>query len=260
VVAMCVETNLLLHLSLNNIGFYSFVFGATLVQYNLHYLVKKSALPNSMRFQWSKKNAHVHKILAGAGLILIIAGLFSFQLHHFIFLLLLGAITLFYSLPVLPFTNKKRLKDFGVLKIFTLTLLWTLVTVWFPISQAYYTDVSFLLIFLRRFIFIFVLCLVFDIRDTAIDSKENRRTIPVISGIKKAYVICYVLLVVFVLLSLVQYVKTPDNVQLNAMVISAAATFIMIEYTKRNKSDIAYLAGIDGMMLLQALLIIIGSI
>jgi len=257
---MCIETNLLLHLPLNNIGFYSFVFGATLVQYNLHYLAKKSALPHSMRFQWSKKNRTAHQALACAGVILIIAGLFSFQLHHFIFLLFLGAITLFYSLPVLPFTNKKRLKDFGVLKIITLTLLWTLVTVWFPVSQAYYTDVSFLLIFLRRFIFIFVLCLVFDIRDTEIDSQENRRTIPVITGIKRAYFICYVLLVLFVLLSLIQYVKIPDIVQLNAMLFSAVATFVMIEYVKKNRSDIAYLACLDGMMLLQALLIVIGSI
>jgi len=257
---MCVETNLLLHLPLNNIGFYSFVFGATLVQYNLHYLAKKSALPDSMRFQWSKKNRVTHQALACTGLILIIAGLFTFQLRHFIFLLLLGVITLSYSQPVMPFATKKRLKDFGILKIITITLLWTLVTVWFPVSQAYYTDVSFLLIFLRRFIFIFVLCLVFDIRDTEIDSRENRRTIPVVTGIKKAYIVCYILLVVFVLLSLIQFVKIPDIGQVNAMLISAAATFAMIEYTKKNKSDIAYLAGIDGMMLLQALLVIIGSI
>ena len=257
---MCIETNLLLHLPLNNAGFYSFVVGATLVQYNLHYLAKKTALPDSMRFQWSKKNAHTHKVLVGAGLILIIAGLFSFQLHHFIFLFLLGIITILYSLPVLPFTNRKRLKDFGILKIFTLVMLWTLVTVWFPISQAYYTDISFLLIFLRRFIFIFVLCLVFDIRDTEIDSRDNRKTIPVIIGIRKAYIICYILLAVFALISLIQYLKIADIGQLNAMVISMAATFLTIEYTKKNKSDIAYLACIDGMMLLQAVLVIIGSI
>src|SRR5205085_1472743 len=122
-----------------------------------------------------------------------------------------------YSFPVLPLKNRKRLKDFGILKIITLTLLWTIVTVWFPISQAYYTQVSFLLIFLRRFIFMFVLCLVFDIRDTEIDSKENIRTIPVMAGIKKAYLICYILLGVFVGLSFVQYFITPEAAILNAM-------------------------------------------
>jgi 4-hydroxybenzoate polyprenyltransferase len=257
---MCIETNLLLHLPLNNIGFYFFVFGATLVQYNLHYMVKKTAIQGSTRFQWSKRNVNVHKILAGIGLILIIAGLFSFQLRHFIFLLLLGFITLLYSLPVLPFKTRKRLKDFGILKIITITLLWTTVTVWFPVSQALYTDISFLLIFFRRFIFIFILCLVFDIRDTEIDSRENRRTIPVIIGAKKSYLLCYILLILFVALSVVQYINIPDIVQLNAMLLSAGATFIMIEYTKRNTSDIAYLASIDGMMLLQAALVMIGSI
>ena len=256
---MCVETNLLLHLPLNSVGFYLFVFGATLVQYNLHYLAKKTALPGSARFRWSKKNAGSHKILAAAGLILIIVGLFSFQLRHFIFLSLLGFITLLYSQPVLPF-KRKRLKDFGVLKIFTLTLLWTVVTVWFPVSQALYTDTSFLLIFLRRFIFIFILCLVFDIRDMEVDGRENRRTIPVILGEKKAYLISYILLVLFAALTFVQHLKTPDLVQLNAMLLSAGATFIMIEFTKKNRSDLAYLASIDGMMLLQAALVMIGSI
>lgn len=260
VVAMCIETNLLLHLPLNNPGFYFFIFGATLVQYNLHYLVKKTALSNSTRFQWSKRNTYTHKILAGAGLILIIVGLFSFQLRHFIFLLLLGLITLLYSQPVLPFKNRKRLKDFGILKIITLTILWTIVTVWFPVSQAFYTDISFLLIFFRRFIFIFILCLVFDIRDTEVDNKENRRTIPIVVGAKKAYIICYILLVIFIVLSLIQYLKIPDIAQLNAMLLSAATTFVMIEFTKKNKSDIFYLASIDGMMLLQAALVIIGSI
>lgn len=39
------------------------------------------------------------------------------------------------------------------------------------------------------------------------------------------------------------------------MVISAIATFITIEVTKKTNSDYIFLAGIDGMMLLQAALI-----
>jgi len=260
VVAMCIETNLLLHLPLNNPGFYFFIFGCVLVQYNLHYLIKRSALSDSASFKWSKKNAHTHLVIIGAGLLLIITGLFSFELHHFIFLFILGIITLLYSLPVLPFTYKKRLKDFGILKIITLVLLWTVITVWFPVDQLNYADSAFFLIFVRRFIFLFALCLVFDIRDIEIDTKENIRTIPVIIGVKKTYILDYVLLCIFILLTLIQYLQTPDLGQLNAMIISAGATFFMIEYIKKNKSDIAYLACIDGMMLLQALLVIIGSI
>lgn len=257
---MCVETNMLMHLPLNKPVFYFFVFGGVMVQYNLHYLVKKTSHANSSHFEWSKKNRHIHLFLTIVGLVLLTTGVFSFALNHFNFLLILGIITILYSLPLLPFTNKKRLKDFGVLKIFTLVLLWTVITVWFPLDQLNSTGKSFILIFIRRFIFLFALCLVFDLRDFSIDTKERRRTVPVILGIKKTYVLNYFLLGIFVLLSLIQYALMPDIGHLNAMILSAAATFVMIQYVKKNKSDIAYLACLDGMMLLQSLLVIIGSI
>jgi 4-hydroxybenzoate polyprenyltransferase len=258
-VAMCMETNILLGVPLNTISFYLFVFGATLLQYNLHYLLKRTAVKDSDRLAWSQKNTTTHWILIGVAIILIITSLFSFRLHHFIFLLILGAITFLYSIPILPF-RKKRIKDFGLLKIITITLLWTLVTVWFPIDQSFYGDLSFQLIFVRRFIFIFILCLMFDIRDVEIDRLENIRTIPVTIGTRRAYQIGYILLGIFILLSLVQFMRVQNLMHLNAMLISAAATYFMIGYSKKNHADFVYLACIDGMMLLQALLVIIGSI
>ena len=142
------------------------------------------------------------------------------------------------------------------MKIITLALLWTLVTVWFPVDQADLSGISFQLIFLRRFIFMFILCLLFDIRDTEVDRKQNIATLSVKLGVKRSYLLCHILLVIFVVLSVIQFIYVPDKIQLIAMVISAAATAITIEYSKRNNSDIVYLACIDGMMLLQALLVI----
>ncbi|HEY8687966.1 MAG TPA: UbiA family prenyltransferase [Chitinophagaceae bacterium] len=259
-VAMCVETNLLLHLRLNNLSFYLFVFGATLAQYNMHYLFKTTAVENSTRLAWSLKNKNIHKILIAFGVALILYSLFSFHLRHFIFLLALGAIAFLYSFPFLPFTNKKRIKDFGLMKIITLSLLWTLVTVWFPVDEINFTGLSFQLIFLRRFIFIFILCLLFDIRDTEVDRRENIATLSVKVGIKKSYTLCYLLLVVFTALSIIQYIHLPEARQLILMLFSAIATGITIEYSKKKYSDIVYLALIDGMMLLQALLVIFASV
>jgi hypothetical protein len=52
----------------------------------------------------------------------------------------------------------------------------------------------------------------------------------------------------------------PDKPQLIAMLVSAAATAVVIEVSKKNSSDIFYLACIDGMMLLQAGLVIFASL
>ena len=259
-VAMCIETNLLLGITLNHFTFYLFVFGATLVQYNLHYLFKTTAVANSARLAWSLKNKSIHKVLIAIGTAVIIYSLFSFRLHHFFILLVFGAIAFLYSFPFLPFPNKKRIKDYGLMKIITLALLWTLVTVWFPADQTNFSGVSFQLIFLRRFIFMFILCLLFDIRDTEVDRQQNIATLSVKLGVKRSYSLCYFLLFIFIALSVLQFIYLPDKIQLAAMLISAAATAITIEYSKKNNSDVVYLACIDGMMLLQALLVITGSV
>lgn len=257
---MCMETNILLHLPLNHLSFYLFVFGATLVQYNLHYFFKTTAVTNSKRLAWSLNNQDVHKFLIACGLILIVYSLFSFQLRHFIILLILGALAFLYSFPFLPFTNRKRIKDFGLFKIITLALLWTLVTVWFPADQTNLSGLSFQLIFIRRFIFIFILCLLFDIRDTEIDRKQNIATLAVKIGIKRSYILCYLLLLLFAVLSVIQFIYLPDWVELSAMMLSAAATIATIEFSKKNNSDVVYLACIDGMMLIQAVLVIFASL
>ena len=256
---MCIETNLLLHLPLDSVSFYYFVFGATILQYNLHYLVKQNAVKESRRMAWSVKNRLIHKIMISMGSGLILISLFSFHLHHFIFLMILGAIACLYSLPVLPFAKRKRIKDFGLLKITTLALLWTLVTVWFPVDEMTFNITSFQLVFFRRFCFMFILCLLFDIRDEEVDRTENISTLPVRVGVQRAYLICYGLLIIFTVLSLIQFVNSNNRVELIVMITSALATLVAIEYSKKNTSDYAYLALVDGMMLLQALLVIITS-
>jgi 4-hydroxybenzoate polyprenyltransferase len=254
-VAFCMETNILLGLPFNNISFYCFVFGATLAQYNLHYLVKSIAVKDSHRLAWSQRHKQLHLILLVAGILLILFSFFSFHLKHFIILASLGGISFLYSFPFLPFGEKKRIKDYGLLKILTITFLWTVVTVWFPVNSMPFDNNLFWLVFVKRFVFMFVLCLLFDMRDIEIDHQENINTLGVKLGLRKSYQLSYLLLIVFVIVAFAQYIYLPQTGFLIAMLISALVTLFMIECTRKNNSDYIYLAGIDGMMLLQALLI-----
>lgn len=259
-VAFCIETNILLNVTLNDYTFYLFVFGATLVQYNLHYLVKKVAVKNSERLSWSQKNKNLHLILLIIGCILIVFSFFSFHWKHFLILVCLGCVSFLYSFPFLPFGKKKRIKDYGFFKIITLALLWTLVTVWFPVSDISVDLTLFIFVFVKRFVFMFILCLLFDVRDIEIDRSENINTLAVMLNKKKSYFLTYILLVVFIILSVLQYFYLPETGFLWAMVISAAVTFVVTEFTRKTNSDFIYLAGIDGMMLLQALLVYLFSL
>lgn len=258
--ALCLETNILLGLPFNNFSFYCFVFGATLLQYNLHYVSKTFAVKDSLRFDWSNRNKRIHLILLAAGFLLIVFSLFSFKLQHFFVLLVLGAIAFLYSFPILPFGRKKRIKEYGILKIITLALLWTLVTVWFPVNTMQYDSTLFIFVFVKRFVFMFILCLIFDVRDCEVDSEKDIRTFPVIMGIKLAYSLGYLLLGFLAVLCLFQFWYLPQIGFLIAMLISILATALTIQLTKKNTTDIVYLAGIDGMMLLQAALIFLFSL
>lgn len=221
----------------------------------MHYVSKTVAVKDSLRFEWSGKNKPIHFALLVAGFLLIVFSLFSFKLQHFFVLLVLGAIAFLYSFPVLPFGKKKRIKEYGILKIITLALLWTLVSVWFPANTMSYDPVLFTFVFVKRFVFMFILCLIFDVRDCEVDFEKNIRTFPIILGTRRAYSFANVLLGLLGVLSLLQFWYLPQTGFLIAMFISILATAFTIQLTKKNNSDIVYLAAIDGMMLLQPTLI-----
>ncbi|MEO6870512.1 MAG: UbiA family prenyltransferase [Ginsengibacter sp.] len=259
-VGFCIETSILLNTPLNHFGFYSFVFGATLFQYNLHYIVKTAAVQGSERLHWTIKNQKIHFFLLVAGVILIVVSVFSFQVRHLGILLILGVISLLYSFPFLPFGKKKRIKDYGVFKIITLSLLWTLVTVWLPAAGMHYDTGLFFFIFFKRFVFMMILCLLFDMRDIEIDRSQNIRTLAVLLGRKKSYWFAYLLTALFIIACILQFLYLPRPNFFIAMLISIFITTIIIELTKKSNSDYIYLAGVDGMMLLQSLLIMLFSL
>lgn len=258
-VGLCMETSLLLDVPFNSFYFYLLVFSATLGQYNIHYYIKRDANPDSDRFFWSVQHRKTYLILNIVGAAGVVTGLFHLKPKNLMVLAIVAVITILYSFPLLPFKKKKRLKDFGLLKILTLSYVWALITVWFPAVTLTRVTPDFQVVFIQRFIFMFVLCLAFDIRDVASDSRSGIRTLPVSLGIRRSYLIIYGGLVAFVAISVLQFSHTHQFMQFNGMVVSALATFFIIEYAKERNSDMLYLSCIDGMMLLQAILIGIAS-
>ena len=259
-VALCMQTSLELRLPFNSFPFYILVFSATLGQYNIHYYIKKSARAHSDRFAWSQQHKQVHawlNILGAAG---VLYGLVHLELKHYLVLGIIAIITILYSFPFLPFKNKRRLKDFGLLKILTLSYVWVLITVWFPVVTRMKVTPDFMSVFLERFLLLFVLCLAFDIRDMDADRHDGIRTIPVACGTRKSYLLLWLGLVLMVATAVWRMFQTHNFLQFNAIVLSAIATYFMTEHSRKHNSDMVYLLGIDGMMLLQALLVAAASI
>lgn len=233
------------------------VFCSTLLVYNVHYVIKKSSPEVSDRFAWSQHYKFYHYLLITTGMVGCIYSVFVLPYKILLGCVVLGILSFAYSLPLLPFKNKKRLKDFGRVKILVLTLVWTIVTSVLPILNMGMSIADFPYEILIRFVFMFTLCIAFDIRDMQTDKGADIYTLPNIIGLKNSYRLMDAFMVLFVVFCCIQFVRYRHEWRLVAEVITIICTKAAIEYTRRYPSDKAYLGLVDGMMLLLSALILI---
>lgn len=233
------------------------VVTSTLFVYNVHYLIKKSTPELSDRYRWSQSHKHWHYILMAIGASGCLYAALILPRNILIACCILGVLSFSYSIPLLPFKNKKRLKDFGWIKILVLTGVWTIVTSILPILyhnaaiSAYPYEIA------MRFVFMFTLCVAFDIRDMQTDMEAGIATLPNLIGFKGCYRLMSISMILFILMSIVQYVRYPDVGRVFAELIVAFAVKAAIDYSRSHASDKVYLGLVDGMMLLYALLILV---
>lgn len=235
---------------------HSFIFGSTLLVYNVHYLVKKSPPGVSDRYGWTQHHRIWNYLIFVTGAVLCIGSVFFLSWKILLACVVLGILSFAYSLPLLPWVSKRRLKDFGWLKIFVLTSVWTIVTSILPILYWDRLMSDFPFEILIRFVFMFTLCVAFDIRDMQTDLDAGIHTLPNTIGVASSYRLMNVTIVLFAVLSIIQYTRYPSEVRLAGELITAAVTKVVIAYTRKYPSDKAYLGLVDGMMLLYALLVL----
>jgi 4-hydroxybenzoate polyprenyltransferase len=227
-----------------------FVFGSTLLVYNAPRIFRKPKFSQPLR-RWYFVFFFVGLLtavtgLAGLSWVLVAGGVF------------IAAFTFAYSLPLLPFKNKKRLRDFGWLKILVLAGVWTSVTSLLPILCWHKSIADYPFEILLRFVFIFALCIVFDIRDIATDRRNRIETLPYKVGLKNSYRLIDAAIALFIVLSIVQYMRYPVESRLVAAIVTGMTTKLVVVYLRCKPSDRAYLLLADGMMLFYAALVLIG--
>jgi 4-hydroxybenzoate polyprenyltransferase len=232
------------------------VLGSTLLVYNTHSLLRRSTPEMSDHFGWTQHYRIWHYLFFSLGSFLCIESIFQLNYKIFIACCVLGILSFAYSLPLLPFENKKRLKDFGWVKIVVLVSVWTIVTSVLPILYWGDTIRDYPYEIILRFVFMFTLCVAFDIRDMQTDLEANIFTLPNLIGLRNSYRLMDFTILLFSLLSVFQYLRYPSVTRLVGALLSALVTKWAIEYTKKHPSDRAYLGLIDGMMLLYAMLVL----
>lgn len=234
------------------------IFFGTLFVYNLDGLLPYKFNQQEMlseRTRWIRDNKLLLQTIA-IGSIFIVLYLYYTALFelNFWFILHLTVVAGLYSVPFIPDREGTiPLRDVPLLKVFLIAYVWSAITVQLPLMEAGRDlfEPGSLILFLRRFLFLFALTLAFDIRDVQKDAATGTITFPVKWGVLKTKKLALIALGLFALLLPVG-VAPLDRVALALTAVGAGA---VIWKASENRSQYYYLILTDGMMLLQVALV-----
>ena len=240
-----------------------YVFFSTLFAYNFMRLVRVHPM---LLEGHSSRHKSIFKLRRLLWVICVLSGLTSFYFFREIYapilslLVVMVLISLAYALPVY---NKGgewiRLRDIPGVKIFLISIVWSIVTEGFP---ALISGNSIqLLPVLERFLFIFALTIPFDIRDLRFDNHELL-TIPQYFGIRTARIIGVVALLLAELILAYRFFFRDDfNLWgATAIYLTYELSAFLIYKSHPNLQERYVTMGVEGMSILIGLLFYLSQI
>ncbi|MGI4021297.1 MAG: UbiA family prenyltransferase [Janthinobacterium lividum] len=178
-------------------------------------------------------------------------------------LVFLSILSFGYGLPMFTAGNQKfGLRNIPGLKLLLIGITWTLSVVLLPVFEIEHihhlkiADADILLLTAKRFLFITVIAIPFDIRDLFQDHKLGLKTIPVVFGEKNAYLLCQILLIAYLILLFLFRNHGFDN-NFFALTITIVLAGWLIFRSKFEKNEYYYFFFLDGVLILQYVLMII---
>lgn len=233
----------------------AFVFSATLYTYNIQRRLDTSYTKTVLKHN---KNS---LIIASAVAMLWLV----FELHNYerVAYVILGFISVAYVFPAIKLKGKPMtLRIIPFVKIYVIVLVWIFSTVFIPLmGMTPQPEITPLIIFLvQQFCFITALTIPFDIRDLNSDG-ERLRTLPMVLGEAKAMKLSIAFCAIAAVLAFVNFLAFGEYSipMIIAYLISLIITLLLLK--KGNwKSPIFYTIYLDGMILLQGVLVILAKI
>jgi hypothetical protein len=270
-VALSVEAMAQQHLPLNSLWYFFLVFMTTVLYYAYPY-IKKSAHCNNPRTNWYNRNYTMMRwnqvvitIILSTALILFII----FQWKHLLSVTIIqwSAILIFPIIAALYYGlhsvfGKYNLRKTGWLKPFVIGFTWAgLVTVYpvffYDIVNGFHSRLSQVnaLLFLKNFMFISVLCIMFDIKDYATDYMNCLKTFIVKMGLRQTIFYLLFPLSIIGLMSFIYYAAmhqfNPLKIVLN--VVPFVTLLVVVWSLHKRRPLMYYLTVVDGLMLVKAI-------
>jgi 4-hydroxybenzoate polyprenyltransferase len=170
-------------------------------------------------------------------------------------------LTLLYALPLLPFRPFRLARKAGVLKTTLLAFTWTFVTAFIPLQKTLLqVNGADLFLLTRRFLFMLMLCIIFDNRDIRVDKIRGLRSLATdLSPRTMRFLILLLFLLLFTTNFLFRYFGITAAQSL-ALQVSTVTLLIVYYCSTKKQGYYFYYFGVDGLMLFSALGTYIASI
>ncbi len=174
-------------------------------------------------------------------------------------LVLLGSLSLLYSIPLFKIRNERiNLRKIPGVKAFLISLIWTLSTIWIPLYEMGLplNTLPVFLVYAGRFLFIFSVCIAFDIRDMDQDSRKKLYTIPVLIGEQRSKILISFMLIIDACILYVNADKLFTGHRL-ALLTGILVCICLLATASRKRNEYFYHFWLDGIFIFQYLLVLL---
>jgi len=269
-VALSVEANLQQHSTLNGSWYYILVFLATVLYYAYPY-TRKNLRGQDPRANWYARNYNLMRwnqvIITTVLLISFVVFLSNYSKillstsadERLLILVFPMVAALYYGINF--FSKKYNIRKIGWLKPFIIGFTWAgFVTVYpvlfYDITNHLHYNLNWIsgLLFWKNFMFITILCIMFDIKDYAVDYINRLRTFVVKLGLRKTIFNMIFPLSAMGLGSFVLYAIT-HQFHLVKILLNVIPFVLMLAVAwslHKRRSILYYLVIVDGLMLIKA--------
>ncbi len=247
-VALAFQTDQLLHLN-NNLFIYGFIFFATLCSYNFYWILSKISFveKGSVIRLLIKETTGIYLFIFSAAALLYCLLKSALPVNFVITAILL---TILYSLPLLPFKPFRFTRRAGILKTILLAFTWVYVTAFIPMQKAYLLlDKADLFMITQRFLYMLILCIIFDNRDKAVDKIRGMHSL---ATVVKPAVLTFFIFFIFAVLFISPFFYNDYGItfyQAIALQVSTLASLTVYLYAAKKRNYLFYYFITDGLML-----------
>ena len=257
--ALSLQTLLLLSHPVN-IYLLSFIFFATLAGYNAYWITSKVSFNRYSSFVSllnNNKSSLVVLLIAIAGVMFCFSHL-KLVMYNIIITFIFLAL---YAIPLVPLKQFHFTRKAGFVKTILLAIAWTMATILIPLQiRIIDMPVSALLVFILRFLFMLMLCIIFDKRDAGIDKIRGLQSLAtVISPALLNYFFSFIFLV-YILASFVLKYYNISMSNILALMFTGMFTGWVYIMSFKKRDYIFYYFVVDGLMFLSGLLTVLVSI